>query len=779
MAETLVIVESPAKAKTIGKYLGRDYTVYASKGHVRDLPEKGLGVDVDNGTFQPDYQIKRGQWPTITKIKEAARNATTVLLATDPDREGEAIAWHILIAAGLGKGRQNVRRVEFHEITAAAIQKAIANPRQVDMNLVNAQQARRVLDRLVGYKISPLLWKKVQRGLSAGRVQSVALRVIVEREEEIEEFVPREFWTVEADLAKHPFKGNKSEIFHAVLWDKKPNENKKTGGKKVEFEHGDAAKAVVEALTGANWTVASVIKEEAKRYPSAPFTTSTLQQEASRKLHYLAKRTMQVAQQLYEGVSVGPEGNVGLITYMRTDSTQVAHEAQLAAGEVIKKIYGAEYLPPKPPFYATKTANAQEAHEAIRPTSAAREPDQIKGYLTDEQYWLYRLIWQRFIASQMTPAILENTIADINAQPQNQARPAYLFRANGLRVVFSGFLIVYKALQNDENSDNKTAGIEKALPPLTSGDLLDALKVGPEQHFTQPPPRYSEATLVKTLEELGVGRPSTYATILTTIQERGYVIKAADKSASQAGTENAPTASSTAKRTNVGGSGRAEQRFHPTALGRAVNSLLVERFPNIVDVKFTARMEQELDEVASGERAWTPLIANFYGPMMTQLAIAEREVVKIEVPVEDSIPMAAKASGGRSYSYKGRGSKSAGAAATTKTTNYYRRKSTTLPAAIGEEKSGWNSSEAVTVKPARRTRKTTAKKLESTATGPAPRTGDRSSVKTSTEPTAVSTAAATTTMSCDKCGKSMVQRKGPYGEFWGCTGYPNCRNTRK
>lgn len=798
MADTLVIVESPAKAKTIGKYLGRGYTVYASKGHVRDLPEKGLGVDVESGTFQPDYQVKRGQWQTINQIKEAARTATTVLLATDPDREGEAIAWHILIAAGLGKGGQSVRRVEFHEITANAIKNAIAHPRQVDMNLVNAQQARRVLDRLMGYKISPLLWNKIQKGLSAGRVQSVALRIIVEREQDIEDFVPREFWTVEADLAKHPFKGYQNEVFHAVLWDKtakadsqnptdqtEARDGKKPGGKKKEFDQGQDAQSVVDNLKDGDWQVLSIAKEPLKRYPSAPFTTSTLQQEASRKLRSLAKDTMKVAQQLYEGVNIGAEGSVGLITYMRTDSTQVAREAQLAARELITTLYGPEYLPPNPPFYAKKAANAQEAHEAIRPTAASREPDALRPYLSAPQYWLYRLIWQRFIASQMSPALFENTIVDINTQPHTSSLPPYLFRANGLRLLFPGFLKVYEKAEsgNQNDTDNNAPG-EKNLPPLAPNDPLDALKLGAEQHFTQPPPRFSEATLVKTLEELGVGRPSTYATILSTIQERGYVVKTADTPPAP----NQPPAKT--GRTNIG---RAEQRFVPTALGRAVNKLLVERFPNIVDVKFTARMEHELDEVANGERTWVPLVADFYGPMMQQLALAEREVTKIVVP-DDGLAAPKTSTGGNiKYGYRSKGGyASKSSTGTARTTSYKPRATAAKTKIVAESAASYETAFDFNAPPvkaaATRTRRpksvdTTASQNNATvAPVPVKRASRAKTASIAALPApapASDPSLAISAVTCDKCGKSMVRRKGPYSEFWGCTGFPNCRNTRK
>ncbi len=746
---TLVIVESPAKAKTIAKYLGPRYTVRASMGHVRDLPTQALGVEVANETFAPEYELVKGRYKIISEIKALAREAGQVLLATDPDREGEAIAWHIVAAAGLGRGGQSVRRVEFHEITQSAIQAAIANPRSIDMNLVNAQQARRVLDRLVGYKISPFLVRKIQRGLSAGRVQSVALRVVVEREREIEQFVSREFWTVEADLAKHPFSQKKTDIFRATMYTKE--------GKKLEFEQGDEAKAVVANLEGASWKVAKVTKKQGKHYPSAPFITSTLQQEASRKLRMQAKTTMRVAQNLYEGVSIGAEGSTGLITYMRTDSTQVAQEAQTAARDVIGKLFGPDYLPERPPFYTKKAKGAQEAHEAIRPTKPEREPDAIKPYLSNEQYLLYRLIWRRFIASQMAPAIIEQTVVDINALPCLGVKEPYYFRATGERVVFPGFIAVYQESRGDSEGEDSAAEDDgKGLPKLEASDPLDLIKLLAEQHFTQPPPRYGEATLVKALEEFGVGRPSTYATILSTIQDRGYVVKSVENK---------------------------ERKFRPTALGRTVNDLLVARFPEILDVQFTAKLEAELDEVAEGKRAWTPLVAALYKPMMAQLATADREVVKIIVPAEElNFEIEAQApaktggwkrGGGRSnYSRSSSGPATATRTRSTSTTNAPRRK-TAAAAAITTEKAPASSSTTTTRRP--RTRAATA----TTAPGETATPSSRARAATPTETTTPPASTSSATVECPLCQKAMVKRKGPYGEFYGCSGFPKCRGIRK
>jgi DNA topoisomerase-1 len=595
MAARLVIVESPAKAKTIGKYLGKGYTVRASYGHVRDLPKSKLGVDVDD-SFQPQYLIPRDKKDIVKGLKEEAKNADEILLATDPDREGEAIAWHLVSATGIEGTDKKVRRIVFHEITKEAIKEAVKHPRAIDMDLVNAQQARRILDRLVGYKISPILWKKVKRGLSAGRVQSVALRLIVDREREVEKFEPEEYWTIEAELQNtvEQRKHKKEISFRANLHT--------VNGVKPELVNQAQAEAILKGLDKAVYEVAEVRQTRSQRKPAAPFTTSTLQQEASRKLNFTSRRSMSVAQQLYEGVDLGKEGSQGLITYMRTDSTNVATVAQEEARQVIADRYGKDYLPETPPVYTKKSKNAQEAHEAVRPTSSLRDPDSIKGFLTQEQFKLYRLIWQRFIASQMAPAQLDNTSVDVKAGPARQAaskRP-YLFRATGSVIAFAGFLAVYQEGLDEGAEDDLN---KKALPPLQAGETLKLLSLSPDQHFTQPPPRFTEATLVKTLEELGIGRPSTYAPTLGTIQERYYVVK-------------------------------EEKKFLPTELGLLVNDLVVEFFPEIVDSNFTSTMENELDEIADGEREWVPVLREFYQPFKGSVEKAETEMQKVSLEPE-------------------------------------------------------------------------------------------------------------------------------------------------
>ncbi|MGI8587665.1 MAG: type I DNA topoisomerase [Chloroflexia bacterium] len=594
MATKLVIVESPTKARTIGKVLGRAYQVRASGGHVRDLPKSKLGVDPENG-FTPQYLVSRDKSNIVKELRALVQDAGTVYLATDPDREGEAIAWHIVEATNARGGGRTVQRISFHEITPEAIREAVAHPREIDMELVYAQQARRILDRLVGYKLSPLLWKKVARGLSAGRVQSVAVRLVVEREREIEAFVPVEYWTIEADLCKQEAegtaKGRKETGFHATL--------QAVGGKKPELNNEAEATAVIRALEGAEYVVESVKRREVRRNASAPFITSTLQQEAARKLNFTARRTMQIAQQLYEGVEIGKEGSVGLITYMRTDSTQVATSAQDEARTVIADRYGPDYLPSSPPLYTKKVRGAQEAHEAIRPTGPSRAPESLAAHLTGEQAKLYRLIWQRFIASQMAPAVLDQTSVDIGAGPAGAKAPRrYTFRATGSVIKFQGFLAVYR--EGQDVGDAADDLDKKALPLLAERDPLALLKLSPEQHFTEPPPRYTEATLVKILEEKGIGRPSTYAPILGTIQDRGYVEK-------------------------------TEKKFVPTPLGRVVNDLLVEQFPDVVDVGFTSQMEEQLDDVAEGERHWARVLGDFYAPFELEIARAEREVAHISL----------------------------------------------------------------------------------------------------------------------------------------------------
>ncbi|HZS02804.1 MAG TPA: type I DNA topoisomerase [Chloroflexota bacterium] len=587
MAKNLVIVESPTKARTIERFLGRNYAVRACLGHVRDLPKSKLGLDVEHD-FRPQYVVPKEKREILKGLKDQARAAGTVYLATDPDREGEAIAWHLAEAMDLSD--RQVRRVEFHEVTSAAVLAAVQNPRQIDRQRVDAQQARRVLDRLVGYELSPLLWKKVRRGLSAGRVQSVAVRLVVEREREIEAFQAVEYWTIDADLAKQG-KRAKPEHFLAGLVARR--------GEKVELHNQAEADAVVAALEGAAYRVASIREREQQRNPAAPFTTSTLQQEASRKLSFTAKRTMMVAQQLYEGIDLGGEA-VGLITYMRTDSTQVAESAQAEARDFIRDRYGEASVPPQTRVYRTRSRLAQEAHEAIRPTSVYREPAAIKARLTPEQFRLYELIWKRFVASQMASARFDVTTVEVEATPPRNPADKFLFRATGSRLKFAGFLAVYAEGRDDATITDEE---RKPLPPLAQGEELDLLALLPEQHFTEPPPRYSEATLVKALEERGIGRPSTYAPTLATIQERGYVE-------------------------------RVEKRLRPTELGMLVNDLLVEHFGDVVDVDFTANMEEELDEVAQGRRPWVPIVREFYEPFHRKLEVAEQTVGRVKPPDE-------------------------------------------------------------------------------------------------------------------------------------------------
>jgi len=540
MSTNLVIVESPAKAKTLSQFLGKDYAVKASLGHVRDLPEKELGIDINND-FSPKYVVVPGKKKVLKEIKEGAQSAKAIYLATDPDREGEAISWHLVQAAGLSKAHP--KRVVFHEITKEAIDDAFRHPRSIDLKLVNAQQARRILDRLVGYKLSPLLWKRVRPGLSAGRVQSVALKLVVDREAEIQGFVPVEYWSIEAELAKEE---KRSPSFRSSLVGS-------ANGNKIELKDKEQTDRLVAKLEKASYVVSAVREKRNARQPAPPFITSTLQQEAWRKFRLSAKQTMSIAQQLYEGLPLGKTGHVGLITYMRTDSTTVSASALSEARSYINEKYGSDFLPPSPRRFTKKVKGAQEAHEAIRPTSIYREPEQVKPYLTKEQLKLYTLIWQRMVASQMAAAQIDTTTVDIEAKAEKEK---YLFRATSSVVAFQGFLILYQESKDEEENGEK----KDTLPKLTKGDYLRLLKLLPEQHFTQPPPRYTEATLIKALEEKGIGRPSTYAPIVSLIQERGYVE-------------------------------RRNGKLGPTELGFIVSRLLSEHFGSIVNVDFTAQME--------------------------------------------------------------------------------------------------------------------------------------------------------------------------------------------
>jgi DNA topoisomerase-1 len=571
----LVIVESPAKAKTVGRFLGRGYTVRASVGHVRDLLKSQLSVDVENN-FTPKYRVPNEKKEVVKELKKLAQKAKEIFLATDPDREGEAISWHLMESAEIEPGR--IKRVVFHEITEPAIKDAFDHPRHINMDLVDAQQARRILDRLVGYSISPILWEKVRGRLSAGRVQSVALRLIVEREREIESFVPVEYWSIHGEFKPQGLKST----FIAKL--------AKIDDKDPELPNEETVKPILVDMETAAYTVTKVKRGERRRKPSAPFTTSTLQQEASRKLGFTARRTMALAQGLYEGQDVGNGSTTGLITYMRTDSTNVSSLAQQEAREYVTGKYGADFLPPEPPQYTKRSANAQEAHEAVRPTSVMRTPEQVQKFLEPAMFKLYRLIWQRFVASQMEAAVYDTLQVEVTGRTNEHE---YLLRASGSAVKFMGFLVVYEEAKNEDAKSEEEnvkipAGIEE-------GQKQGLIRLIPEQHFTQPPPRYSEASLVQALEEDGIGRPSTYAPTISTIQQRGYVL-------------------------------REEKRLVPTDIGVQVNDLMVEYFSDIVDLKFTARMEEDLDMIASGQAEWVEVMHEFYHPFAEDLKRAQAEM---------------------------------------------------------------------------------------------------------------------------------------------------------
>jgi len=684
MAKALVIVESPSKAKIINKYLGNDYTVMASVGHVKDLPKKGIGIDFDNN-FEPTYEVIPGKEKVVKQLKSAAKDVETIYIATDPDREGEAIGWHIreeLI--GRGKNRKTVRRVLFNEITKTAIQESFKNPTDVDQNLVDAQQARRLLDRIVGYQVSPLLWEKVRRGLSAGRVQTVALRLVVEREREIQAFVSTEYWSIIANLAASgppPFDARLFRIDDKSV--KTADFDKDVKGSEVHIKDKQQAEAIVADLEREKYVVSSVTTKEKKRNPVPAFTTSKLQQEASRKLRFNVKKTMQVAQRLYEGIEIGDEGLVGLITYMRTDSTRVADSALAEARELIAKQYGKEYLPEKAIHYRSKK-DAQDAHEAIRPTSSMRTPDAMSRFLGKDELALYKLIWQRFVASQMMPAVFDQTTIDITAGKK------YLLRATGSVVKFDGFLRVYE--EGKDEKDEEDAEQALRLPKVKQGEQLKLNKVIPDQHFTEPPPRYTEATLVKALEEKGIGRPSTYASIMTVIQDREYVA-------------------------------RKENRFWPTELGVIVNDLLVESFADLFNVQYTAHMEDELDEVEDGKLGWTDALAEFYAKFTRDLAAAKehmrdvkrQEIITDEVCDNCGSKMAIKF--GRYGQFLA-------------CTNYPECKTTRDIPKIHDE------------------------------------AGEQ-------------TAEAAAEETCENCGKPMVLKRGRFGQFLACTGYPDCKTTRK
>ncbi|HVY68151.1 MAG TPA: type I DNA topoisomerase [Patescibacteria group bacterium] len=606
MSKPLIIVESPTKARTISRFLNGQFIVEASMGHVRDLPKSKLSIDVGHD-FNPTYIIPPKAKEVVAKLKKEAKTASSIILATDEDREGEAISWHLVQALGLGdeaeiaKGKEDkrIKRIVFHEITKPAIEAALQNPRDLDLHLVDAQQARRVLDRLVGYELSPFLWRKIRYGLSAGRVQSVAVRLVVEREREIQKFRQEEYWSVEARLSKQ----NDGRIFTAKL--------QKIGDQpvgKMDIKTEAAAKAITDSLAGAAFTVTDIQTKELRRNPAAPFTTSTLQQEAARKLGFSAKQTMMIAQKLYEGVEIGSEGHQGLITYMRTDSLNLAQSALEAISRQIQADFGADYALAEPRHFTNRSKGAQEAHEAIRPTDVARKPDSLKAYLDRNEYKLYDLVWKRTIACQMAAAVLEQTAVDIEAEASGQktadgaqsesqrstlSTQRYVFRANGQTIKFDGFIRAYTEGQDEKAEDE----IEGVLPELSLKELLQLHELAPLQHFTEPPARYTDATLVKALEAHGVGRPSTYAPTLSTIQDRGYVVK-------------------------------EDKKYRPTEEGFLVNDMLVENFPEIVDINFTSHIEEEFDEIAEGKIPWVEVMREFYGPFKKHLIEKEESVQK-------------------------------------------------------------------------------------------------------------------------------------------------------
>ena len=586
----MVIVESPAKARTVGRFLGEGYKVRASVGHIRDLPSNRMGVEIEDG-FRPRYVVPVKRKQVVRELREDVRGSSEVYLATDPDREGEAISWHLAETLKSALGRRPVHRVEFHEITQDAIAHAFANPRRIDMLRVEAQQARRILDRIVGYTLSPLMRDKLgRRGLSAGRVQSVGVRLVVEREREIQAFVPVEYWSLAARLAKQ--EGAPPRSFLARLH--------RVDGEEPAIGSQVEADSLVAELQGALYVVTDVKEGQRRRRPAAPFTTSTMQQEASRRLGFTARRTMGVAQQLYEGIDLG-DGPIGLITYMRTDSTNVAQQAQAEAREFIAAQYGAAFVPPEPPQYKTQAKGAQEAHEAIRPTSVLRTPQSVKPFLESSQYRLYELIWRRFVASQMMPALYDTLTVEITARPSagSDGERHFLFRASGSTLRFEGFLAVYEEARDEDSKGDEEEGHEE-IPPLAADERLDLVELLPAQHFTQPPPRYTEATLVRALEEYGIGRPSTYAPILSTIQQRGYVQ-------------------------------RRNGRLYPTEVGMVVTDLLVEYFPEYIDVGFTAQMEEDLDRISTGEREWVPVLREFYEPFAKTLAGAKERMPEVSM----------------------------------------------------------------------------------------------------------------------------------------------------
>ena len=682
-SKKLVIVESPAKARTIERILGNNYVVKASQGHVRDLPKGKLGVDIEDG-FAPSYSVVEDKKAVVQELKALGERAPSIYLATDPDREGEAISWHLVKAAAWDKRKTPLYRVVFHEITEQAVKAAFDDTRSINMELVNAQQARRILDRLVGYQISPLLWRKVQRGTSAGRVQSVALRMVVDREKEIENFLRKEYWTIEAHLQKAAAgKADKGEPFVAALHSLKGQKGK------LSIPDENAARQLEKDLQGADYSVALVKKRDVKQEPSPPFITSTLQQEAWRKLRFSAKRTMVAAQQLYEGLSIGSEGSIGLITYMRTDSTNVAASALQETREYIRQRFGESHLPNQPRMFKRKVKGAQEAHEAIRPTSVNREPKSINQYLRPDQRKLYELIWCRMVASQMAAARSDATTVDVQASCKQESK-VYMFRATGAVLKFPGFRTLYLESKDDTDQEEGSS----PLPRLAEGDPLACLGLDTEQHFTQPPPRYTEASLIKALEEKGIGRPSTYAPTISVISDRNYILK-------------------------------EQGRLKPTQLGTTVSDLLTQFFSNVMDTNFTARMEEELDEVARGEREWGPMLAEFYGPFRSALDEASEAMPRVKV--EEATEEICDKCGGAMVIKTGRFGRFMSCSKFPECKN-------SKPLAA-ESPSGSGSSEPSQEQPIDE--------------------------------------------ACEKCGSPMVMKIGRFGKFIACSNYPTCKTTKQ
>ena len=738
MSKSLVIVESPAKAKTINKYLGKDFMVEASLGHIMDLPKNKIGVDLTDGTFEPELIVIPGKEKVVEKLRKLAKGADSVYLAPDPDREGEAIAAHLAEVLKGSVKKNAIHRVTFNEITSKAVKAAFAEARDVDQHLVDAQQTRRVLDRIVGYQISPLLWDKVRRGLSAGRVQTVALRLIVEREREIKAFNPVEYWTIEANLHPAP----KGQEFTARFIG--------VDGERARVETVDAPSLPNQKLTDetvaqlnrAAWSVRNVDRKERKRNPAAPFTTSKLQQDASRQLGFNVKRTMGVAQRLYEGVEIGSEGAVGLITYMRTDSTRVSPDAIGAVRDWIKQKLGDAYLPTSPNAFKSKK-DAQDAHEAIRPANPELLPDEIRRYLSDEQYKLYKLIWQRFVASQMMPAVYDQTTVDIVAE----ADRSYDFRVTGSVLKFDGFLKVYE--ESKEKKDEDDESLSNKLPELNAGDRLSLKELKPEQHFTEPPPRYNEASLVKELEEQGIGRPSTYASIINTIQDREYVQK-------------------------MGG---RNGRFVPTEIGTVVTDLLVKNFPYIFDTKYTAKLEEELDDIEDGKEKWTDLLNGFYGYFVEELAEAGEnmeDIKRMEKPTDQicdvcGSPLVLKwGKFGSFYACSAYDKKKPGSCTFTKE-NFEGKPNLALSGGEEAEQQEEYCENCGRVMVLRNGPWGPYMACPGYNEDPPCKTVRRLNQKQQQKPPQP------LDEKCPKCGEQLVLRNGQYGEFVSCSGYPKCK----